>query len=75
LAQEEFVVYGNDHRGHGLTATSKENLSDFGRGGFDQLVEDMVSLRGIAKKEPSGKLDRSLSEGEPDLDRARFLHR
>ena len=55
LVQGEFVVYGNDHRGHGLTAKPSGNFGDFGPGGFDQLVEDMVSLRVIAKKEHPGK--------------------
>jgi alpha-beta hydrolase superfamily lysophospholipase len=55
LAQAEFVVYGNDHRGHGLTAKSTGSFGDFGLGGFDQLIEDMVSLRVIAKKEHPGK--------------------
>jgi alpha-beta hydrolase superfamily lysophospholipase len=55
LAQVEFVVSGNDHRSHGLTRKPKENFGDFGPDGFDQLVEDMVSLRVIAKKEHSGK--------------------
>jgi len=54
LVQGEFVVYGNDHRGHGLTARPSGNFGDFGPGGFDQLVEDMVSLRVIAKKEHPG---------------------
>src|SRR5438270_10085060 len=44
LAQAEFVVYGNDHRGHGLTAKPSGSFGEFGPGGFDQLVEDMVSL-------------------------------
>jgi alpha-beta hydrolase superfamily lysophospholipase len=50
LVSAGFVVYGNDHRGHGLTAASGRR-GDFGQGGFDQLVEDMVSLRVIAKKD------------------------
>ena len=45
-----FVVYGNDHRGHGLTADGGK-LGDFGPGGFDQVVEDMVSLRVVAKND------------------------
>jgi alpha-beta hydrolase superfamily lysophospholipase len=48
-------VYGNDHRGHGLTAKGSGSFGDFGPGGFDQLVEDMVSLRVIAKEEHPGK--------------------
>ena len=55
LAQAEFVVYGNDHRGHGLTAKPAGSFGDFGPAGFDQLVEDMVSLRVIAKDEHRGK--------------------
>jgi alpha-beta hydrolase superfamily lysophospholipase len=55
LAQAEFVVYGNDHRGHGLTAEPAGSFGDFGPGGFDQLVEDMISLRVIAKDEHRGK--------------------
>jgi alpha-beta hydrolase superfamily lysophospholipase len=55
LVREEFVVYGNDHRGHGLTAKASGGLGDFGPGGFDRLVEDMVSLMRIAKNEHPGK--------------------
>lgn len=55
LAEAEFVVYGNDHRGHGLTAKPTGSFGDFGPGGFDQLVEDMVSLRVIAKNEHPDK--------------------
>jgi alpha-beta hydrolase superfamily lysophospholipase len=51
LVRDGFVVYGNDHRGHGLTAKLSGSFGDFRPGGFDQLVEDMVSLRVIAKKE------------------------
>jgi alpha-beta hydrolase superfamily lysophospholipase len=55
LVEDELVVYGNDHRGHGLTAKPSDSFGDFGPAGFDQLVEDMVSLRVIAKKEHPGK--------------------
>ena len=55
LVQAEFVVYGNDHRGHGLTAKPTRSFGEFGPGGFDQLVEDMISLRVIAKKEHPNK--------------------
>ena len=55
LVRGHFVVYGNDHRGHGLTAKGSGRFGDFGPGGFDQLVEDMVSLRVIAKEEHPGK--------------------
>ena len=55
LVEGEFVVYGNDHRGHGLTAKPSGSFGEFGPGGFDQLVEDMISLRVIAKNEHRGK--------------------
>jgi alpha-beta hydrolase superfamily lysophospholipase len=55
LLEDEFAVYGNDHRGHGLTAKPSGSFGEFGPGGFDQLVEDMVSLRVIAKDEHRGK--------------------
>ena len=55
LVNDGFVVYGNDHRGHGQTAKSSQSFGDFGGGGFDQLVEDMVSLSVIARNEHPGK--------------------
>ena len=55
LLEDEFAVYGNDHRGHGLTAKPSGSFGEFGPGGFDQLIEDMVSLRVIAKDEYRGK--------------------
>jgi alpha-beta hydrolase superfamily lysophospholipase len=45
------TVYGNDHRGHGRTAPSRSRLGDLGAGGFDLLVDDMVLLSLIARKE------------------------
>jgi alpha-beta hydrolase superfamily lysophospholipase len=55
LQEAGFVVYANDHRGHGCTAASPEQFGDFGKGGFDLLVEDMVELTLIAKKENPAK--------------------
>jgi alpha-beta hydrolase superfamily lysophospholipase len=51
LVSAGLTVYGNDHRGHGRTAPSAAHLGDFGEGGFDMLVEDMVRLSCIAKEE------------------------
>jgi len=51
LVSAGLTVYGNDHRGHGLTASSAKQFGDFGNGGFDLLVEDMVRLSRIAKDE------------------------
>ena len=55
LVRAEFVVYGNDHRGHGLTAKPTNSFGDFGQGGFDQLVKDMATLRYLARNEYPGK--------------------
>jgi alpha-beta hydrolase superfamily lysophospholipase len=51
LQEASFIVYANDHRGHGRTAASPEHFGDFGEGGFDLLVEDKVELTRIAKEE------------------------
>lgn len=51
LVSAGLTVYGSDHRGHGLTATPTKQFGDFGNGGFDLLVEDMVRLSRIAKDE------------------------
>ena len=51
LTSAGLTVYGNDHRGHGRTALATANLGDFGAGGFDLLVDDMVRLSRIAKEE------------------------
>ena len=51
LVSAGVTVYGNDHRGHGRTAPSPMQLGDFGAGGFDLLMEDMIRLSQIARKE------------------------
>ena len=51
LVSAGLTVYGNDHRGHGRTAPDATHLGDFGEGGFDLLVEDMIRLSHIAKNE------------------------
>ena len=53
---EEFVhaglvVYGNDHRGHGRTARSPKELGDFGPGGFNLMVNDIIRLSLKAREE------------------------
>ena len=45
------TVYANDHRGHGRTAPDSTHLGNFGEGGFDLLVQDMIELSRIAKEE------------------------
>ena len=51
LISDGVTVYGNDHRGHGRTAPDSTHLGDFGTGGFDLLVDDMIRLSRIAKAE------------------------
>jgi alpha-beta hydrolase superfamily lysophospholipase len=45
-----YVVYGNDHRGHGASAAA-HGLGDFGPGGFQALVDDMAALSRRAQME------------------------
>jgi alpha-beta hydrolase superfamily lysophospholipase len=45
------TVYGNDHRGHGLSAGSPSHLGDFGNGGFALLADDMLRLTELAHEE------------------------
>ena len=54
LVSAGLTVYANDHRGHGHTASDKSHLGNFGEGGFDLLVEDMVRLSRIAKSDHPG---------------------
>ena len=51
LVAAGLTVYANDHRGHGLTAHSPSQLGEFGKGGFELLVQDMVRLSEIAREE------------------------
>src|SRR5262245_56395157 len=44
LVLENFVVYGNDHRGHGLTAKTFGSFGEFGAG-----CRDVPSRRGQAE--------------------------
>jgi alpha-beta hydrolase superfamily lysophospholipase len=49
LVAAGLTVYANDHRGHGLSVHSQ--FGEFGRGGFELLVQDMVRLSEIAREE------------------------
>jgi alpha-beta hydrolase superfamily lysophospholipase len=55
LVATGLTVYGNDHRGHGRSARSAAQLGDFGEGGFDLLVADMVRLSRIARELHPGR--------------------
>jgi alpha-beta hydrolase superfamily lysophospholipase len=52
LVAAGLTVYANDHRGHGLSVHSQ--LGEFGRGGFELLVQDMFRLSEIAREENPG---------------------
>lgn len=48
-----FVLYADDHRGHGYTAP-EGTLGDFGETGAEAIVEDLAQLTGIARSEHPG---------------------
>lgn len=49
LNQAGYHVYANDHRGHGRSVKGPESLGDFGAGGWNGLVADMVMLTRLAR--------------------------
>lgn len=51
LTKEGYIIYANDHRGHGKTAKEIEKLGDLGEDGFNAMIEDMHELNKIIKKE------------------------
>ena len=51
LAKNGFIVYANDHRGHGKTAGGIDNLGNLGKDSFNSMVEDMHRLNKIIKAE------------------------
>lgn len=52
LTRNGFAVYINDHRGHGETAGTVENLGYLGDGdGFKCMVADMKEMNNIIKKD------------------------
>ncbi len=52
LVEEDFIVYGNDHRGHGRTAGSLDNIGYFAdEYGWDLVTEDMKELTNIIRDE------------------------
>jgi alpha-beta hydrolase superfamily lysophospholipase len=48
LNAEGYVVYAQDHRGHGATAESDDLLGVIGATGWTELVEDIERLRRLA---------------------------
>jgi len=51
LTNDGFIVYANDHRGHGKTAGEASRLGDLGEDGFNSMVENMHELNDIIKEE------------------------
>ncbi|WP_068615550.1 alpha/beta hydrolase [Paenibacillus tuaregi] len=49
LTTQGYVVYANDHRGHGRTAGTHEELGRPGTDGFNAMVNDMILLGAIIK--------------------------
>lgn len=44
LNEAGYTVYANDHRGHGQSALDDGSQGNFGAGGFDLLVSDLVAI-------------------------------
>lgn len=56
LTHVGYAVYANDHRGHGKTAGSQEEIGYFAdENGWEKVIEDMHTLTGIIQKECPGK--------------------
>ena len=55
LNKKGFAVYGEDHRGHGLTAEIKKDLGHFyDKDGFPKIMNDIHGLTEIIKREHLG---------------------
>ncbi len=54
LTQAGYVVYANDHRGHGKTAKDLDKKGQIGPGGMESMVKDLKQLTDIIKKENLG---------------------
>lgn len=56
LTDDGYVVYANDHRGHGNTAKSLDNVGILGsKDGFELMVKDVHTLLNLIKEENKGK--------------------
>ncbi len=54
LNDSGYVVYAQDHRGHGATAGSLDALGQVGAEGWTEIVGDIDRLRGVATREHPG---------------------
>lgn len=52
LVAQNYIVYGNDHRGHGVTSDLNNSIGYFAdKNGFEKVVQDMKKLTDIIKAE------------------------
>ncbi len=49
-----YIVYANDHRGHGKTSKSIEEIGYLGKNSFNGMISDMTQLTQIIKSENEG---------------------
>lgn len=54
LNDAHYLIYALDHRGHGESVTVGEEPGGFGEGGWLGLVDDVITLMGIAREENEG---------------------
>jgi alpha-beta hydrolase superfamily lysophospholipase len=54
LNSQGFIVYADDHRGHGKTAGSIEKLGYIGEDGFNKIVEDEHIISELIKEKHKG---------------------
>ncbi len=54
FTQEGYIVYANDHRGHGKTAPSIDKLGILGPGGWQSVLKDLLQLTSMIKQENPG---------------------
>ncbi|MFV0306866.1 MAG: lysophospholipase [Desertimonas sp.] len=54
LTRTGYVVYADDHRGHGKTAGGPAHHGDLGAAGWQGLVDDVTRLSEIARREHPG---------------------
>ena len=49
LNEQGYIVYADDHRGHGKTGQEMGTMGHFGQGGWDLLVDDVYRLVEVIK--------------------------
>ncbi len=54
LTDHGYVVYADDHRGHGRTAAGPDDLGHFGPGGWQGVVDDLGTLAALAREDHPG---------------------